>query len=133
MTSVVINTVLKYAPQTRCFAVGADDLARRNSERESRNLPRASRKKASRNRYAKWKRAVDGIISDGKSTAYDDLIERLRQLPLDAITLTFDPDTADAEIDRIASDIQSSHKYGIGICEQFVSDELVLIWLWNDR
>jgi len=98
--------------------------AQRNSERESRSLPRTERKKAARNRCSKWKRAVDAIIADGKSTAYDDL---------DAITLTFDPEFADAEIDRIASDIQLSHKYGVGIWEQFVSDELVLIWLWNDR
>ena len=133
MTSDTINTVLQHAPQTRCFAIGSDDLAQRNSERESRRLPRAERKKAARNRYNKWKRAIDVIIADGKSTAYDDLIERLRQLPLDAITLTFDPESADIEIDRIASDIQLRPAIGVGIWEQFVSDELVLIWLWNDK
>ncbi|ELP30094.1 hypothetical protein [Rhodopirellula baltica] len=133
MTSDTINMVLQHAPQTRCFAIGSDELAQRSSERESRSLPRSERKRAARNRYNKWKRAVDAIIADGKSTAYHDLIERLRQLPLDAITLTFDAETADAEIDRIATEIQLRPKFGVGIWEQLVSDELAFIWLWNDK
>jgi hypothetical protein len=133
VASETINSVLQHAPQTRCFAIGSEDLARRNSERASRGLPRPKRSNATRTRYNKWKRDVDSIIADGKSAAYDELIERLRQLPLDAFTLTFDAATADTEIDRIASDIQLRPTIGVGIWEQFVSDELVLIWLWNDK
>ena len=133
MTSETINAVLQHAPQTRCFAVGSGDLAQRNSELDSRSLPRVDRKKAARNQYNKWKRSVDDIISDAKCIAYDEQIERLRQLPLNAITLTFDAESADAEIIRIASEIHLRPKYGVGIWEQFVSDELVLIWLWSDK
>ena len=135
MASDTIAQVLKFAPNVRCFAIASDDLAKRNSERATRHLPRSNRKQAARNAYNKWKRSVEFIIDDAKAAGYDDplIIERLKSLPLEAVNLTFDADSADSMIDRVSDEIRQRPAIGIGIWEQFVSEELVFIWLWNDH
>lgn len=133
MTSVTIVDILNYAPNVRCFAIASDDLARRNSEETARRLPRLKRKQASRNAYNKWRRSVESIIDDAKATSYDAIIQRLKSLPLDAVRLTFDPDSADSMIDAVADEIRQRPASGIGIWEQFASEELVFIWLRNDH
>lgn len=133
MTSDTIADILKYAPNVRCFAIASDDLAKRNSEKTTRQLPRSKRKQAARNAYNKWKRSVESIIDDARATSYDEIIRRLRSLPLDAVVLTFDKDSADSMIDTVADDIRQRPAIVIGIWQQFVSRELVFIWLWNDH
>lgn len=133
MTSNTIVEILKFAPNVRCFAIASDDLAKCSSERATRHLPRSKRKQAARNAYNKWKRYVETIIDDAKAAGYDEIIERLKSLPLEAVCLAFDADLADSMIDRVSDDIRQRPGIGIGIWEQFVSEELVFIWLWNDH
>jgi hypothetical protein len=125
--------IMKHAPRVRCFAIASADLAHLNSERATRNLPRAKRRQAARNEYTRWKRAIDSIIEDAKTTPYETTIKRLNSLPLDSVNLTFDAESADETIDRMARTIQLRPTLGIGVWEQFVSDDLVFVWLWNDK
>lgn len=133
MISDTITNILKHAPKVRCFAIASDDLARTNSERATKHLPRTKRRQAARNEYNRWKRAIDSILDDAKTTPYDTIIERLTSLSLDAVNLTFDADSADKMIDKIAQAIQRRPTRGIGIWEQFASEDLVFVWLWNDK
>lgn len=133
MISDTITNILKHAPKVRCFAIASDDLARTNSERATKYLPRTKRRQAARNEYNRWKRAIDSILDDAKTTPYDTIIERLTSLSLDAVNLTFDADSADKMIDKIAQAIQRRPTRGIGIWEQFASEDLVFVWLWNDK
>lgn len=133
MQSETITAILSHAPATRCFAIGSDDLAHRHSERATRNLPKPQRRQAARRHYQKWKRNIDSIIADAKDISYEATISRLEALTLNAVRLAFDPVTADETIDLMADEIRQSSKYGIGIWEQHASDELVFVWLWNDK
>lgn len=133
MTSDTIADILKHAPSVRCFAIASDDLARANSERAAQRLPKSERRQRARNEYNQWKRAVDSIIADAQTRPYDTIIERLNSLSLDAVSLTFDPDSADDMIDKMVKTIQLRPTLGIGVWEQFASDDLVFVWLWNDK
>lgn len=133
MTSETIADILKHAPRVRCFAIASDDLARTNSEHAKKHLPRSQRRQAARNEYSRWKRAIDSIIDDAKTTPYATIIKRINLLPLDAVNLTFDADSAEDMIDKMALTIQLRPMLGIGVWEQFASDDLVFVWLWNDK
>lgn len=133
MTSETIADILEYAPNVQCFAIASDDLAQRNAERAAKQLPRAQRRKAGRYAHSRWKRSVDSIIDDARTIDFNAIIARLETLPLDAVHLTFDAQSADEMINRLADEIRERPTTLIGIWEQFVSDDLVFVWLWNDK
>lgn len=133
MTSETVTDILTHAPHVKCFAIASVDLARSASKDASRRLPRARRRQAARNTYNKWQRQVDAITEEARSTSYDEIIQRLQSLPLNAVRLTFDPESADSMIDAVGKEIFHGPLPGVGIWEQFVSDELVFVWLWNDH
>lgn len=133
MTSDTITKIVKHVPRVRCFAIASDDLARTNSQHATKRLPKSKRRQAARNEYNRWKRAIDSIIDDAETTAYETIVERLNSLPLDAVGLAFDAESADEIIDKMARAIHLRPAIGIGIWEQFASDDLVFVWLWNDK
>ncbi len=133
MASKTITSILECAPNIRCFAIASDELVVRSSKQEARSLPRSKRQQAAR-RYAKrWKRAIETIMDRARETTYGDLLRQLRELPCDAVTLTFDSEAADNAIDLMAARIQSGPNSGIGICEEIVSEDVAFVWLWNDK
>lgn len=130
--SETITNVLRHAPNVRCFAIASGDLARRNSARSVKRVARAKRKRAARKEYDRWKRSVDEIINNARNQTYDDTVAEIKLLPLDAVRLAFDAGEADRLIDAMEKEIHEK-TYPIGICEEFASDEVVFVWVWNDR
>lgn len=132
MTSETIAEILEHKPNVRCFAVGSDDLARRNSHKLARQLPRPKRKQAERKHYLRWKRSIDSIIQDAPNSDFSLIVTRLESLPLEAVHLAFDPRSADELVDKLSLEILDRPTAGIGIWQQFASDSVVFIWLWDD-
>lgn len=110
----------------------SDDLARTNSELAKKYLQRSERRKAVRKQFNMWKRAIDSIIEDAKTTPFDSIVDRLKSLPLDAVNLAFDAESADNAINEVAKAIRLRPTSSVGVWEQFASDDLVFVWLWND-
>ncbi len=132
MTSEFIGEILQHTPEIRCFAIGSNELAIRQAEKLARRMPRTKRRQAARNHYRRWERQIDSILQDGRSADYETTIHRLESLPLEAVRLAFDAEAADTLIDDVANTIRQSQRSGIGIMEQYASDEIVFVWLWND-
>lgn len=134
MTSETVVRILKCAPHVRCFAIGSDELAKRQCEHAVRALPRLERKQAVRRAFVRWRNEIEAISALAKEWPYERIVDRLQSLPLEAVRLAFDATTADRLIDEVAKELSDSTRrsIGIGICENFLTEAVVIIWLWKD-
>jgi hypothetical protein len=133
MSSDIVASIRKQAQNIRCFAIASDEFAKSNCGETTKQLPRSKRRQAELHEYNRWKRDIASIIHDAKTFSYEKIIERFNMLPLDAIKLAFEDDAADSNIDKFIEKIQLRPGIGIGIWEQYVSDDVVVVWLWNDK
>lgn len=129
--SEFLDELLANAPDVRCFAVASEDIAIQNSQQLPSRVVGSDRKKGAKQHLAKWKRRVEDIIRTAKGRPYDDVVKDIESLPLDAVRVAFDPIQADNFIDELTNKIRL-RQCGIGIWEQFATDEIVFVWIWQD-